>query len=201
MKQLGPLRVLVGDPVPETITTARLVLRAPKIADVPAFFKMGSDDRVSRYVLWDTHRTQSESRDILAGIIRRNRQGGPFTWMVVRQSDSRPIGTIGFVWTSNEHMSAEIGYSFAYDTWGQGYATEALKAFIDHAFSVYQYERLEGQHDKDNPASGRVLEKAGMRAEGLLRKRLINKGRHIDTVLFAIVREDWAKARASHQAG
>ena len=66
---------------------------------------------------------------------------------------------------------------------------------------MYQYERLEGQHDKDNPASGRVLEKAGMRAEGLLRKRLINKGRHIDTVLYAIVREDWARARASHQAG
>ena len=100
------------------------------------------------------------------------------------------IGTIGFMWYSGASCSAEVGYSFSREFWNRGLATEALSAVIRSAFASLPVNRIEAQHDIRNPASGRVMEKSGMRKEGILRQRLKNKGEFIDTVLYAILRAD-----------
>ena len=68
--------------------------------------------------------------------------------------------------------------------------TEALGRVIAYTFEAMDINRIEAQHELDNPASGRVMEKCGMRKEGVLRQRLYNKGHFVDVALYAIVRSD-----------
>ena len=68
--------------------------------------------------------------------------------------------------------------------------TEALARVIDYTFESMDINRIEAQHELDNPASGRVMEKCGMRKEGVLRQRLYNKGKFVDVALYAILKSD-----------
>ena len=69
--------------------------------------------------------------------------------------------------------------------------SEALKAVIEFGFTKLALNRIEAQHESDNPASGRVMLHAGMRHEGTLRQRIYNKGRYADVDLYAILRSDY----------
>ena len=68
--------------------------------------------------------------------------------------------------------------------------TEALSAVVRYGFERLGLNRIEAQHEVDNPASGAVMRKVGMRQEGTLRSRLYNKGRYVDVELYAILRKD-----------
>ena len=122
--------------------------------------------------------------------LKQYRTGAPASFAIERRSDRRMIGTIGFMWVSCEHRSAEVGYSLARDCWNQGYATEALAAVLRFGFDTLGLNRIEAQHELTNPASGRVMEKCGMTCEGTLRQRVFNKGRFSDVKLYAILRDD-----------
>ena len=69
--------------------------------------------------------------------------------------------------------------------------TEALRAVVRFGFEEMNLNRIEAQHETANPASGRVMEKVGMRKEGVLRQRLRNKGKFVDVALYAVLRGDW----------
>ena len=99
------------------------------------------------------------------------------------------------MWYSAENNSAELGYSLSREYWNRGYATQALRTVVDAAFRSLPVNRLEAQHDMRNPASGRVMEKCGLRQEGILRSRIRNKGEYVDVALWAILRSDWEQAQ------
>ena len=105
-------------------------------------------------------------------------------------SDRELIGGIGITLQSdvNRH-SAEIGYWLGEPHWGQGIATAALLAMTDWAFAQFDLVRLYGEVFEWNPASGRVLEKAGYELEGRLRRSIVKDGQIIDALLYAIVRD------------
>ena len=69
--------------------------------------------------------------------------------------------------------------------------TEALAAVLRECFTALRIHRVEAMHECDNPASGRVMEKCGMRHEGTLRGKVFNKGNFHDVELWAMLREDW----------
>ncbi len=95
------------------------------------------------------------------------------------------------MWISPENRSAEIGYSLSRAYWGQGLATEALHLVIQFSFRELHLHRLEAQYDIRNPASHRVMEKCGMRQEGILHDRIFNKGEYVDVGLCAILAESF----------
>lgn len=105
-------------------------------------------------------------------------------------SESEAIGGIGITLQSdvNRH-TAEIGYWLGEPHWGQGIATAALKAVTDWAFAEFDIVRLYGEVFEWNPASGRVLEKAGYELEGRLRKSIAKDGQIIDALLYARLRD------------
>ena len=117
----------------------------------------------------------------------------PSSYGIVLKATGRVVGTIGFMWYSEENHSVEVGYSLARGLWNQGLMTEALKAVMRLSFEELQVHRVEAQHETSNPASGRVMLKCGMRHEGTLRGRIYNKGRFVDVELYAILREDWER--------
>ncbi len=176
------------------IMTPRLLLRTPKRHDAQQFNAWASDPEVARFVFWDAHTSLSQTRSVLRGILSQNRPGGLSSFAIVRQRDLRMIGTIGLVWRDWQNNSAETGFSLARDCWGQGLMTEALTAFIRYAFNDLGINRIEAQHDVRNRASGRVMEKAGMRLEGVLRSRLYYKGEQADVALYAALRDEWLNA-------
>ena len=177
------------------LETADLVLRRPLRKDAKDIFRYASDDQVARFVLWEPHRSLAETRLFVRELRRRLRSGYPSSWVVTLRGTGEVIGTIGFVWYSTENRSAELGYSFARQYWNRGYATQSLKAVIDIVFRSLPLNRLEAQHDVRNPASGRVMQKSGLRQEGILRGRVLNKGEFADVALYAILRSDWEAAQ------
>ena len=149
-----------------------------------------TDPEVARYVLWDPHRSLADTRAFLRDLRARARRGYPSSWAVVLKETGAVIGTIGFIWYSTDNRSAELGYSFSRQYWNHGYATQALRAVCRECFRSLPLNRLEAQYDLRNPASGRVMEHAGFRREGVLRERILNKGEYVDVALCSLLRSD-----------
>ncbi len=93
-------------------------------------------------------------------------------WLVVRESDDRVIGDIGFKGMPDENRIVEVGYGFLEETWNQGYATEAVEALIHWAFNTSKVEKIKAETLKDNLGSIRVLEKLGMQRVGQIEKMI-----------------------------
>ncbi len=173
-----------------TLETPRLTLRKMTMADAQDVYAYSRDPEVSRHVLWEAHRSIHESRAYLRYVLRQYRAGEPSSWGIEHTEDGRMIGTIGFMWWNREYRSAEVGYSLSRAYWNHGLMSEALREIVRFGFDEMHLNRIEAQHEVDNPASGRVMEKVGMRKEGVLRSRLYNKGKYVDVALYAILRGD-----------
>ena len=89
-----------------------------------------------------------------------------------------------------EHRRAELGYWIGVPFWNRGYATEAAGALITYGFNELGLSRIEAQHFTRNPASGKVLEKVGMKREGIRRKYLLKGDKLEDLALYAVLKSD-----------
>jgi len=89
-----------------------------------------------------------------------------------------------------EHRRAELGYWIGRPWWGNGFATEAARAVVGQAFAGLGLARVFAHHFVSNPASGRVMQKIGMRQEGVLRRHVIKWGRCEDLVVYGILPDD-----------
>lgn len=141
-------------------------------------------------MLWSAQRDIGRSEGLLPLLLRRYRADEPSSWGIIDRQTRHLVGTIGYMDYSMDNASVEIGYSLARWLWNGGYMTEALARVIDYTFESMDINRIEAQHELDNPASGRVMEKCGMRKEGVLRQRLYNKGKFVDVALYAILKSD-----------
>lgn len=173
------------------IETARLVLRPLQMSDANDMFAYARDPEVSRHVLWDPHKTIWETRRFLRFARSQYRKGFPGSFAIELKDGGRMIGTIGFMWVNPDYKSAEVGYSLSRDWWNKGIMTEALAATLCFGFDTLKLNRIEAQHETENPASGRVMAHCGMRFEGVLRQRLKNKGCFKDVAMYAILKSDW----------
>ena len=174
-----------------TLETRRLRLRKLAMRDAQDIYDYSRDPLVARYVLWEAHRSIGESRSYLRYMLRKYRLGEPASWGIEWKPTGQIIGPIGFMWIQRENASAEVGYSLSRAFWNQGVMTEALQELIRYGFRSLNLNRIEAQHETENPASGAVMRKCGMRHEGTLRQRLLNKGKFVDVELYAILRRDF----------
>lgn len=172
----------------------RIILRSPGMNDAEDFFSFAKDKENCRFVLWDAHESPAESRNVLRGMIRRNKRGEPPTFAIALKTDGCFIGTIGFQWIDAANCNCEIGYSIANRLWNRGLATEALRTLLPYAFVTLGLNRVQAKHDVQNPASGRVLMHAGFAQEGISRASILLKGRMADMVRYALLKEEWAKS-------
>lgn len=106
------------------------------------------------------------------------------------------VGAIGLSLAA-AHARAEVGYWIGVPAWGHGYATEAASAVFDWAFSELAMHRIEGRHFARNAASGRVMQKLGMRPEGVMRDAVRRWDRFEDLALYAILSPEWELWRSN----
>jgi ribosomal-protein-alanine N-acetyltransferase len=174
-----------------TLETDRLILRRMTPSDAEAVFAYASDPEVTRYVVWDTHRSIQDSRAFLELAVQKYKSGGEPDWGIVYKGDHHFVGTCGFVGWDVDHARAEIGYVLSRKYWGRGLMPEALRAMIAFGFERMGLNRIEARCIAENAASARVMEKVGMTYEGTLRQRELIKGAYRDMKLYAILRSEY----------
>ncbi len=172
--------------VPE-IRTERLVLRALRFSDAAAIFAYAQDAEVAQHTLWDPHQTIRDSHAFLEFASDQFRAGRMLVWGITLKPVDRVIGTVGLANIASQHQRAELGFALARDCWNQGITTEAAKAVVDFGFAKLNLNRIEAFCKPENLGSARVLEKVGMKLEGVLRQHQFIKGRFEDLSLYSVL--------------
>lgn len=177
--------------------TERLILREFVPEDWAQVLAYQSDPRYLRFYAWTT-RTPKEVQTFVQMFVAQQREAprSKFQLAVTLKDTHDLIGNCGVRLTDTslgggDTREAEIGYEFAPDFWGKGYATEATQAMAAFAFDTLKIHRLSAHCIAENTASARVLEKLGMKREGRLREKEHFKGRYWDTLLYAILESEW----------
>jgi RimJ/RimL family protein N-acetyltransferase len=139
--------------------------------------------------------SEDQAREWIARHTSPSGPGKEIVFGITTRGEGRLIGAVGLREIDTEHSQAEMGFWIEVESWGKGYATEATRAVLGCAFERLSLNRVYAHHMVRNPASGRVLEKVGMKREGLLRQRVRKWGVFEDVVVLAILREDWMKIK------
>lgn len=160
----------------KTIQTDRLLLRRFVLSDAEAMYRnWTSDEKVSRYVNWNQHKSVEETKGVIQHWIDEY-ENGSYNWAVERSETGEVIGNISVIRISRKHNNCEIGYCYGSKFWNSGYATEALRAILDYMLDECEMHIVEAKYQSLNPASGKVMEKAGMEKEAVLKERRYDAG-------------------------
>ena len=185
MTLLEPTSPIFRERCTAVLETERLVLRAPRYEDIKQVAMLANDRRVAENTLFIPH--PYSVTDARQWIAAANTRPGEETFVIEREGDV--IGACGF--DLREGAQPEIGYWIGASYWGQGYATEAVRALVDHALENGDHTALQAGARVSNPASRRVLEKCGFQwtGVGLYRIRALASSAPIDR--FRLDRGIW----------
>jgi ribosomal-protein-alanine N-acetyltransferase len=175
-----------------TLETERLILRKITLEDVEDMYSYGSNEEVSKWVTWDTHHTLSDTKEFVEFVRSQYENKKVAPWGIEYKENGKFIGTIDFVSWQVNHHAAEIGYVLSQDYWGKGIATEAANEVIRFGFNKMDLVRIQAKCLVENIGSARVMEKAGMSFEGIIRKGMYLKGKHQDLKIFSILKEEFS---------
>src|SRR4051812_39778353 len=177
------------------LATARLRLRAPQREDATAIAALANDRRIAENTTRIPHPYTLTDAE---GFLHYLEESETETAFAITRADDALIGICGLL--MKPRKMPEIGYWLGVPYWGQGYATEAARAVIDHAFEDLGLERLEAGARVSNPASRRVLEKCGFQWSGvtLLRIHAIASSAPVDR--FRLDRGLWASLKSWGEA-
>lgn len=173
-----------------TLTTDRLVLRPFALSDASAVQRLAADREIAANTLLIPHPYPDGAAEEW---IKGHDDASPnHIFAVTLRGVDEAMGAIG-LHVETRHERAEIGYWLGVPYWGNGYMTEAARAVVSYAFADGGLNRVFAYHFTRNPASGRVLQKIGMRREGTMRQHVVKWDEPIDVDYYGILREDWEK--------
>ena len=174
------------------LETERLILRQFKIEDyVEMYNNWACEDVVTKFLTWQTHTNQDVTKSVLADWIPKYENKDFYNWAIELKEENRLIGNISVVSLREETLSAILGYCMGSKWWGKEIMPEAGKAVLKYLFEEVGFNRIAANHDKNNPNSGRVMQKIGMTYEGTLRSAgFCNQG-IIDDVRYSILKSEW----------
>lgn len=180
--------------LPAEIQTARLLLRPHAFGDVEDVLSQAVDAEWARYLPLPSPYLRVHAEEFLARQVLLDRAVHA-SWAITYQGDF--VGGINIRFQHPNRL-AELGYSVSRLVWGQGFATEAVVAVVDEAFSgLRELNRVRAMADVRNLASQRVLAKAGFTREGMLRQNHVVRGEPIDEVWFGVLRAEWRPQRSA----
>jgi RimJ/RimL family protein N-acetyltransferase len=171
-----------------TLKTDRLVLRGFRMDDSPTVCEYVSDKAIAATTLNIPHPYTLEMAEEWIGTHREAYESGQAVHFAITLGDSEKlVGAIALN-ISREHDRAEMGYWIGKPFWGKGYCTEAVTAVMAYGFDVLGCERIYATHFRKNPASGAVMQKAGMQHEGRLRHHVKKWGEFNDLEVYSLLR-------------
>lgn len=179
---------------PVTLATGRLTLRWMVENDVDGHYAVFSDPLVTRYWSGPPWTDVEQAREAIAATIANYADGSGLRLAIVLRDSGELAGNVTLHHFFDQNRRCEIGYALASKHWGQGIATEALRAAIQYGFDTLGLNRIEADIDPRNAASARVLEKLGFRKEGYMPERWIVFGEFADTVNYGLLKRYWDEA-------
>ena len=176
----------------KTLETERLILRRIKLEDAyVAYDNWCNSDEVDKYVLWEKHVSVEVTLEQFSKWIEEYDDLKTYRWIVELKNSHDLIGTIDVSKRFIKYGSCEIGYCYSEKYWNKGFATEVLKAVIKFLFEECDADIVNAAFMENNPASGKVMEKSGMRYEGTLKSRVIDKcGKRNDLIYYVIAKDE-----------
>ncbi|KAJ4459942.1 putative GNAT family N-acetyltransferase [Paratrimastix pyriformis] len=179
-----------------SLTTERLILDAMTMADSDEVERLAGDEAVARTTASIPHPyPPGASRPWIATHLADFLAGKSVMWAMRLKSTHALLGCIGLI-VHKEDDNAEMGYWIGVPYWNHGYTTEAARATIRFGFEYFHLERIHARHMAINPASGRVMQKAGMTREGTFRKHAKKGDTYHDIVYYGLLRSEWEEAVA-----
>jgi RimJ/RimL family protein N-acetyltransferase len=174
------------------LETERLVLRSPRLEDAKAIATLANDRRIAENTRRIAH---PYTIDHAEQFIASHCVAGGDLVFVITLGNGTVIGGCGIT-ASDAESPSELGYWLGLPFWGKGYATEAVRAVIDHAFTEADHAALHAGARVTNPSSRRILEKCGFQwtGVGLCRIRAIASSAPIDQ--FRLERRIWASLKS-----
>lgn len=157
--------------------------------DVVAVHEIIGDDRVTKWLSFDS-RSRDEAAQMITGAIERSARQPRDEWYLAVETKNRPA-LVGFARLAAAGVRAgKLGYSIAYEHWGKGYATDAAQAMIRFGFDELGLHRISAAIGPENTASIRVAKNLGMKHEGRIRDHVFTNGRWRDSDLYSILAEE-----------
>ncbi len=177
------------------LETERLILRAFRESDARDVQRLAGEREIAATTLSIPHPYEDGMAEKWISTHHENfDKGRGLDLAVTSKQDGSLIGTVGLMGIVSGHR-AELGYWTGKPYWNRGYCTEAAAAVLEHGFTELGLHRIHAQCMSGNRASGRVLEKLGMRREGLRRHHAWKWGVFVDLELYGILEEEWRRKR------
>ena len=175
------------------IVTERLILNQPTERDrEQLLLHLNETSEFSENTLSMPYPYTDKSADFWLHLAKEGFENHDAFIFAIREKENRKlIGGIGLLLVS-QHKIAEAGYWIAKPFWNKGYVTEALTALLKFGFLELNLNKIYANFYPHNPASGKVLEKCGMKKEGLLRQEYLKNGEFLDMYRYAILRHEYA---------
>ena len=179
-----------------TIETARLTMRPIGNDDAERIWPYVSNPEISRYMSWNAHASIEETRRFIADVRVRMDAGSTVAWVLAERDSKNVCGLISLIAIVRTHRAlrydkAELAYWVGPPFQGRGYATEACRAAIAHAFEALDLNKVTVAHAAENEASRALIERLGFRKIGTEYRHFCKDGRWIDHVIYELLRLDW----------
>ena len=172
------------------LETDRLILRRLQMEDVYEYYeRLFGDADVSRYMLFDSHQDIGESMESLQRKLDRYEQGNFYCWGVTLKEEEGLIGLVELLRFEEKTETCSFVYMLGCNYWNKGYGTELLKAVFSFAFEELEVQRILVDHMTKNVASGKVMEKAGMKHIGTEEGKYEKRGIRYDAEVYEIRNE------------
>jgi RimJ/RimL family protein N-acetyltransferase len=179
-----------ASPTAVTISGDRVRLREFRMADLDDSMAVAADDRVTRWLSFDSLLREQQS-DRLAGILERaEMRPRREYYLAVTTNESDRL--IGFARLGLDGVNAaKLGYAIAFEHWGKGYATDAARSLMRYGFEVLDLHRISAAIGPDNAASITVVNRIGFVHEGRIRDHVFTNGAWRDSELYSVLAPEW----------
>lgn len=183
---------LVDRGLPPRIEGERILLRGLRHADTESMYQVHATDEVFRNTLREKDFTRDSMRARIEAWHESAARNTGWVWGIQDRQTGELVGNVGMSrMPGPTRNTAGTGFMIGEPWWNRGYATEALRLVVRHGFQELSLHRIEGDHRPHNEASGRVMTKAGLIRDGLVRSRFSRDGDPVDVISYAIIRSDW----------
>ena len=173
----------------QTIVTERLILRRFCLEDARAMYdNWASDDEVTKYLSWPTHTNIEITQWVMNDWVSSYEKEDFYLWAI--EFEGQPIGSVSVVGKDDDTLKAHIGYCIGKAWWHKGIMSEALKAVMEYLFDHVGMNRVEACYDPNDPNSGRVMAKCGMKYEGTHRQSGRNNQGICDEAFYALIKSE-----------
>ncbi|WP_445520976.1 GNAT family N-acetyltransferase [Streptomyces sp. NEAU-174] len=177
---------------PIRITGSKVALREFSIRDVEDVLAIIGDDKVTRWLSFDS-RNRDQAIAMIEGTLERAQQK-PRTEYYLAVTKHSADHVIGFARIGYAGVKAgKLGYAIAAEEWGRGYATDAARTLITYAFTELGLHRISAAIGPENAASIAMVEQLGFTREGVLRDHVYTNGAWRDSVLYSVLSHEWGR--------